>query len=86
MTTVVLVHGGAGTIDAALRDAARAGVRAAAAAGRRALAEGADAEEAAVVAVRVLEDRTGRVVFVAPLAEGTRVRLRARAELPEHVH
>ena len=38
------------------------------------------------VAVRVLEDRTGRVVFVAPLAEGTRVRLRARAELPEHVH
>ncbi len=56
MSTVVLVHGGAGTVDAALREAARAGVEAAAAAGRRALRDGADAEAAAVAAVRVLED------------------------------
>ncbi len=36
--------------------------------------------------VRVLEDRAGRVVFVARLPEGARVRLRARVELQGHSH
>ncbi len=52
----VLVHGGAGTAELARHPALVDGVRRAARAGRDALAAGANALDAAVAAVRVLED------------------------------
>lgn len=54
---VVLVHGGAGHIEEGLREASAAGVRAAAQCAREILLAGGDAEEAAVAAVRELEER-----------------------------
>lgn len=56
MRPVVLVHGGAGPIPRSRHEAARAGCLAAARAGFRALAQGADALTAVVEAVAVLED------------------------------
>ncbi|MEZ6186625.1 MAG: isoaspartyl peptidase/L-asparaginase [Planctomycetota bacterium] len=59
MSGVVVVHGGAGVMRSLAGEqelAYREGLRAAAAAGRDALAQGADALEAAVVAVRSMED------------------------------
>ncbi len=56
---VVLVHGGAGTVGKALREGAVAGTRRAAQAGRDVLRAGGSAMEAAVAAVRVLEQHPG---------------------------
>ena len=54
---VVLVHGGAGRIEEADREAVLEGVRAAAERSQRVLIDRGSAEEAAVAAVRELEDR-----------------------------
>ena len=56
MTPVIVVHGGAGRISAEHEDDARVGIARAAAAGQALLLAGSSAEEAAVAAVRVLED------------------------------
>ena len=56
MTPAIVVHGGAGRISAELEAEARAGVERAAAAGQALLVAGGTAEDAAVAAVRVLED------------------------------
>jgi len=56
MRPVLIVHGGSGTISPELRDAARAGTREAARVGREILLSGGTCEDAAVAAVRVLED------------------------------
>ena len=56
MTPVVVVHGGAGRISDGLDDAALAGVRAAAEAGRKILAGGGSALDAVTAAVRSMED------------------------------
>ena len=56
MSTGIVVHGGAGLITPDRFDRMRAGVRAAAAAGDALLAAGASALDAAVAAVRALED------------------------------
>lgn len=56
MTPVIVVHGGAGRISAEFEDDARVGIARAAAAGQASLLAGGSAEEAAVAAVRVLED------------------------------
>ena len=53
---ILLVHGGAGTVGDELHAAAVAGVRAAAALGQRALLAGQSAVDAAIAAVRALED------------------------------
>lgn len=53
---VVVVHGGAGQLAPELRDVADTGIRAAASAGMAVLEGGGDAVDAAVEAVRVLED------------------------------
>lgn len=55
-TPVVVVHGGSGRIAPENRDAAVAGARAAAAAGQAVLLRGGSCEDAAVAAVRVMED------------------------------
>lgn len=52
----IIVHGGAGAIDAALSEVHQAGCRRAAEAGRAILAAGGSAVDAVVAAVRVLED------------------------------
>jgi beta-aspartyl-peptidase (threonine type) len=56
MRPVVVVHGGAGTATPDLHEAAVAGTRRAALASFERLMVGASAQEAAVVAVRILED------------------------------
>jgi L-asparaginase / beta-aspartyl-peptidase len=56
MDPVIVVHGGAGRIAPEHVEAARAGVRAAAEAGRAILLGGGDAVAAVVAAVRLLED------------------------------
>jgi len=53
---MILVHGGAGQVTPDRHDRLRAGVRAAAAAGRALLDRGGSALDAVVAAVRVLED------------------------------
>ncbi len=55
-TPVLVVHGGSGTIAAENHAAAVAGTRAAAAAGQAVLLAGGSCEDAAVAAVRVMED------------------------------
>ncbi|MBK9754969.1 MAG: isoaspartyl peptidase/L-asparaginase [Nannocystis sp.] len=55
-TPVIVVHGGAGTVAPENHAAAIAGTRAAAAAGQAVLLDGGSCEDAAVAAVRVLED------------------------------
>lgn len=55
-TPVIVVHGGAGTVAPANHAAAVAGTLAAAAAGQAVLLAGGTCEDAAVAAVRVLED------------------------------
>jgi len=56
MTPVIVIHGGAGRIADENLDAARSGVARAAALGQGVLLAGGDALDAAVVAVRALED------------------------------
>lgn len=56
VTPVLVVHGGAGRISPEHHTAAVAGTRAAADAGRRVLLDAGRCEDAAVAAVRVLED------------------------------
>lgn len=56
VTPLIVVHGGAGRVRAALHEAAVSGTHAAATRGIEALLAGKDAEAAAVAAVRVLED------------------------------
>ncbi|MCB9566398.1 MAG: isoaspartyl peptidase/L-asparaginase [Myxococcales bacterium] len=53
---IIVIHGGAGTIAPDLREAALAGVAAAARRGQAMLAAGAGAVDVAVAAVRLLED------------------------------
>lgn len=55
-TPTIVVHGGSGTVAQDLHAAAVAGTRAAAAAGQAVLLAGGSAEEAAIAAVRVMED------------------------------
>jgi L-asparaginase / beta-aspartyl-peptidase len=55
-TPIIVVHGGAGRVARDLTDAVLAGVKTAARAGQLVLADGGSAEDAAVAAVRVLED------------------------------
>lgn len=56
ITPVLVVHGGAGRLAPGHEDAAKAGVTAAAAAGRAILQSGGEPLDAVVAAVRVLED------------------------------
>lgn len=56
MTPAIVVHGGAGRISPELEADAAAGIARAAAAGQAILVAGGSAEDAAVAAVRVLED------------------------------
>jgi L-asparaginase / beta-aspartyl-peptidase len=56
VSPVIVVHGGAGRVARASRDAALAGVRTAAEQGRTILSRGGTAEDAVVAAVRSLED------------------------------
>lgn len=91
----VLVHGGAGAAELARHPALVAGVRRAATAGRDALAAGASALDAAVVAVRALEadpefnagrgavlTEHGTVEADAAIMEGATRRLGAIAAVP----
>jgi beta-aspartyl-peptidase (threonine type) len=55
-TPIIVVHGGSGRIAPEHHQAAVAGTRAAAAAGQQVLLRGGSCEDAAVAAVRVLED------------------------------
>jgi beta-aspartyl-peptidase (threonine type) len=94
--TAIIVHGGAGTWTADRFDAARAGVRAAAAAGDAILAAGGTALDAVVAAVRVLEDdpefnagrgsaltRDGTVETDAAVMDGEHQRIGAVAAVPD---
>jgi beta-aspartyl-peptidase (threonine type) len=90
----IVVHGGAGDLDPALSDQARAGCERAVRAGLRALAGGGSAVEAVWAAVRVLEDdplfnagtgsaltRDGTVECDAALMDGQTVRIGAVASM-----
>lgn len=70
---MIVVHGGAGQVAADRQDRLRAGVRAAAAAGRGVLDRGGSALDAVVTAVRLLEDdpEFGAGVGSALTKEGT---------------
>jgi beta-aspartyl-peptidase (threonine type) len=93
---LILVHGGAGRIEAERHDRLRAGVRAAAAAGHAILADGGAALDAVVAAVRVLEDdpelnagtgsaltRDGTVETDAAVMDGAAQRFGAVAAVPD---
>jgi len=94
--TALVVHGGAGEVAAERHDRLREGVRAAAAAGDAILAAGGSALDAAVAAVRVLEDdpefnaglgsaltRDGTVETDASVMDGERQRVGAVAAVPD---
>lgn len=93
---MIVVHGGAGKLDPERIDRVRAGVRAAAAAGRTLLERGGTALDAVVSAVRVLENdpefgcgtgaaltRDGTVETCASVMDGMRRRAGAVAAAPE---
>lgn len=92
---MILVHGGAGAIAPERHDRLRAGVRAAAAAGKAVLDRGGNALDAVVAAVRVLEDdpefgagtgsaltRDGTVETCATVMDGKTRRAGAVAAVP----
>jgi beta-aspartyl-peptidase (threonine type) len=94
--TAIIVHGGAGNWAPERFEAARAGVRAAAAAGDAILAAGGSALDAVVAAVRVLEDdpefnagrgsaltRDGTVETDAAVMDGEHQRAGAVAAVPD---
>ena len=93
---MILVHGGAGQVTPDRHDRLRAGVRAAAAAGRALLDRGGSALDAVVAAVRVLEDdpefgagigsaltRDGTVETCASVMDGANRRAGAVAAVPD---
>ncbi|MBP6633252.1 MAG: isoaspartyl peptidase/L-asparaginase [Kofleriaceae bacterium] len=93
---MILVHGGAGQLTPDRHDRLRAGVRAAAAAGRAVLDRGGVALDAVVAAVRLLEDdpefgaglgsaltRDGTVETCASVMDGRRRRAGAVAAAPD---
>jgi len=93
---MILVHGGAGLVAPERHDRLRAGVRAAAAAGKAVLDRGGTALDAVVSAVRVLEDdpefgagigsaltRDGTVETCATVMDGTNRRAGAVAAVPD---
>jgi beta-aspartyl-peptidase (threonine type) len=93
---MILVHGGAGRVEPERYERLRAGVRAAAAAGHAVLARGGAALDAAVAAVRVLEDdpefnagtgsvltRDGTVETDAAVMDGATRRVGAVAAVPD---
>lgn len=95
MTPKVVVHGGAGQIDRERHELARAGCDEAARAGLAVLASGGTALDAAVRAVRVLEDnphfnagvgavltRDGTVEMDASVMDGTRLGFGGVAAMP----
>ncbi len=92
----IVVHGGAGDLDPARADDARAGCSRAVEAGLAALASGASAVDAACAAVRVLEDdplfnagtgsalsRAGTVECDAAVMDGRTVRIGAVASMAD---
>ena len=94
--TGIVVHGGAGSVAPERHERLRAGVRAAAAAGHAILAAGGSALDAAVAAVRVLEDdpelnaglgsaltRDGTVETDAAVMDGATQRVGAVGAVPE---
>lgn len=93
---MIVCHGGAGLVTEDRHDRLRAGVRAAAALGRRMLDDGASAIDAVVAAVRVLEDdpefnagtgsaltRDGTVETDAAVMDGATQRVGAVAAVPD---
>ncbi len=93
---MILVHGGAGTVTPDRADRLRAGVRAAAAAGKQILDRGASALDAVVAAVRTLEldpefgagigsalTRDGTVETCASVMDGATQRAGAVAAVPD---
>jgi beta-aspartyl-peptidase (threonine type) len=93
---MILVHGGAGTVVPERADRLRAGVRAAAAAGKQILDRGASALDAVVAAVRILEQdpefgagigsaltRDGTVETCASVMDGSTQRAGAVAAVPD---
>ena len=93
---MILVHGGAGQVGPERHERLRAGVRAAAEAGHAILARGGAALDAAVAAVRVLEDdpefnagtgsaltRDGTVETDAAVMDGATQRVGAVAAVPD---
>jgi L-asparaginase / beta-aspartyl-peptidase len=93
---MILVHGGAGVVAPERQDRLRAGVRAAAAAGKAILDRGGSALDAVVAAVRVLEDdpefgagvgsaltRDGTVESCATVMDGAKRRTGAVAAVPD---
>jgi beta-aspartyl-peptidase (threonine type) len=93
---MILVHGGAGAIAPERHDRLRAGVRAAAAAGKAVLDRGGSALDAVVAAVRILEDdpefgagvgsaltRDGTVETCATVMDGSKRRAGAVAAVPD---
>ncbi|MDX2089374.1 MAG: isoaspartyl peptidase/L-asparaginase [Kofleriaceae bacterium] len=93
---MIIVHGGAGTIDPERHATLRASVRAAATAGHELIARGASALDAVVAATRILEDdpelsagtgsaltRDGTVETDAAVMDGATQRIGAVAAVPE---
>jgi L-asparaginase / beta-aspartyl-peptidase len=93
---MIIVHGGAGAIAPERHDRLRAGVRAAAAAGKAVLDRGGSALDAVVAAVRILEDdpefgaglgsaltREGTVETCATVMDGSKRRAGAVAAVPD---
>lgn len=93
---MIVVHGGAGAVAPERHDRLRAGVRAAAAAGKAVLDRGGRALDAVVAAVRVLEDdpefgaglgsaltRAGTVETCATVMDGSKRRAGAVAAVPD---
>ncbi|MGE0396998.1 MAG: isoaspartyl peptidase/L-asparaginase [Kofleriaceae bacterium] len=93
---MILVHGGAGTVTPERADRLRAGVRAAAAAGKQILDRGASALDAVVAAVRTLEQdpefgagvgsaltRDGTIETCASVMDGATKRAGAVAAVPD---